>query len=160
MGWAAPVAQVAGAIGGALIGRSGQGQAIKSQERAAMQQIALERERDAARGQRYNTAMTAYNQEKQQYDQMRRALLAHYGVNMGGAPGGGTPSPAGDVKGPMGSAGVSPMSGGVSLGALMGGGSAPAPAAGDPAAAAARPDEPVPLVDEGDAFDWRRYGAR
>jgi hypothetical protein len=156
MGWAAPVAGVISTIGGALIGRSGQNRAIGAQERATQAQIQLERERDAARQQRYQSSMEDYRREKTQYDQIRRAMLSHYGINLPGE----------------GQAGAGAGATGVSLGELVSGagrmgaptkfGPAAAPAAG----AALGAEAPAPGGDLGgeagpsgeDLFDWRRYG--
>jgi hypothetical protein len=160
----------AGSLGGALIGRSGQNRALQSQERATNAQIQLERERDAARQQRYAASMENYNRENAEYNQMRRALLAHYGVNFGdtgAAPSGG----GGGAQGGMGAGGgydvtMGNPGGGISLGALMqgqatgGGGPAgptPAPPPGDPAGAKGTLGD---MMEGGDAFDWRNYGVR
>src|SRR5262245_52400513 len=116
MGWAAPVANLAGALGGALIGRSGQNAQLKAQERATNAQIALERERDAARTSRYNQAYADYQKKDAEYNMIRRALLGHYGVNLGGGgEGGGAPAPAAAPPPQVGTQGVS-------LGQLMSGG--------------------------------------
>lgn len=139
MGLAAPIASVVGGLGGALIGRSGQNRALQAQERATQAQLALEREREAARGRRYEQAYGDYRNEKTQYDQIRRALLGHYGINFGDT--GGTPTP-GAAKGSLGDL--------VSRGGLAPiGGTVPAMAGG------VAPMEPV----SEDVLDWRNYGA-
>jgi hypothetical protein len=161
MGWAAPVASIVTGIGGALIGRSGQNKALQAQERATNAQLQYQREQDAGRSQRYERAYGAYEKEKAQYDQIRRALLSHYGVNFGDAPGG-APAGGGEVRGGMGAGG------GMNVGQLLGGGQtaiggAPvsgAPDAGLGPAGPAGPSEPGPLVADEDVFDWRRYGVR
>ena len=137
----------ASTLGGALIGRSGQNRAIGAQERATQAQIALERERDAARQRRYDAAMVDYRKEKDFYDQTRRQLLEHYyGIKQ--------PAPAAPAAAPGG------QGQGLTLGGLMGG--AP-PAFGGPAqgppAVLGPPDPGQPSPDaEADVFDWRRYG--
>jgi hypothetical protein len=159
----------AASLGGGLIARSGQNRAISSQERTTNAQIQLERERDAARQQRYQASMEDYRRKDAEYNQMRRALLTHYGVNFGdsgAAPAGG----GGGAQGGMGAGGgydvtMGNPGGGISLGALMqnqatGGGPAgpaPAPPPGDPAAAKGSLGD---LMEGGDAFDWRNYGVR
>ena len=161
---AAVAIPAAAAITGAVIDSRGRNRALSSQERTSNQQIALERERDAARNARYSQAMDSYREEKRQYDEMRRQLLAHYGVNIGGGGGGGQ-APAGPPASPP--AGGSGMNlgqlmgqppGGVS-GGVWGGGQTPAEA---PPAAGLGPEGPgapgSPDASAGGVFDWRRYG--
>lgn len=168
MGWAGAVAGLAGNIGGALIGRSGQSQALKAQERATQAQIQLERDRDAAKQRRYDTAMSGYTREKEQYDSYRRALLEHYGIKLpapaAAGPGGAAGAPAGMA--PMAAGG--PAGGPANLGQLMqagaGFGAAPAALGPPPVAAPGAPGEGGPAVPDvaagDDAFDWRRYGVQ
>ena len=143
----------ASTLGGALIGRSGQNRAIGAQERATQAQIALERERDAARQRRYDAAMVDYRKEKDFYDQTRRQLLEHYYGIKQPAPAAPAPAPGGQGQG------MAPV-GGVTLGGLM---SRPPVASGGPAlgpsAVLGPPDPGQPSPDaEADVFDWRRYG--
>lgn len=157
----------AGSLGGALISRTGQGKAIGASERATMAQLQYQREQDAAKQKRYDAAMQSYAQEKQRYDQIRTALLGHYGIQLPGA--GGAPAGAGAPPAGGGEAGQK----GMSLGDLasIGGrfntaGAAPMPMA-DPSGPSVAPDgtpaEPAAPQAPGagtDVFDWRNYGVR
>lgn len=159
MAWAAPVASVVTGIGGALIGRSGQNRALSAQERAATAQLQYQREQDANRARRYDSAMTDYRAEKAQYDAIRRAVLGHYGINL--------PDPsARTVAGP----GASPtQSGGMNLEQLVGVGQrfastpriAPGPTDGSVAPVAGSQSSEALTDGESvrdDVFDWRNYG--
>lgn len=146
MALAAPIASVVGGIGGALIGRSGQNRALQSQERATMAQIQLERDRDAARNARFEAANRRYDQEMANYNQIRRQLLGHYGINLGDQGGGAAPAGAQGVKG------------GMSLGDLVSRGDGMAPMGGAPAAAPALGPAEEAMGGGGDVFDWRNYG--
>lgn len=154
MGWASAAANVVGALGGALIGRSGQGKAIGAQERATMAQIQLERDRDAAKQKRYESGMADYRREKENWDNIRRTLLSHYlGVQL---PGGGGQAPGGAPPGNTGFAGGT-------LGQLAGGISPQPPVAMgmDPMGTGAQgglPDMTAAPISTEEAFDWRRYG--
>lgn len=143
---AAVLIPAAAALTGSVIQSRSQNRALSVQRRAADQQIALERERDEARASRYSTAMEDYRKQQAEYDQMRRALLSHYGVNYGA---------------PAGADGAKAAAPGVSLGGLLANPQATMLGPGGAPITPGTPGPEGPEAMEGeDAFDWRRYGVR
>ena len=154
------------ALGGAALSARSTGKGIDAQERAAQQALQLEREREAARKAEYDQAQARYREEYAAWDQQRRAILRHYGVDIpesagggGGTPsaftskvraaqearaGGGAPD-AGAVD--TAAYGGIPQRAALTLGRLV----APAANAGPMTAEQGAPE---------DWTDWRQYGAR
>jgi len=164
----AAIATAAGAALGGIFQSRASNKATDAQERAAQQALQLEREREAARKAEYDQAQARYREEYAAWDQQRRAILRHYGVDIpeyGGTPstftskiraaqearaGGGAPD-AGAVDAGAPDAGAAyggiPQRAALTLGRLV----APAANAGPMTAEQGAPE---------DWTDWRKYGAR
>jgi len=155
-----------GLFGGAKAQAGASNRAVEAQERAAQQALQLEREREAARKAEYDQAQARYREEYAAWDQQRRAILQHYGVDIPGSAGGGggTPSTftskvraaqearAGGGAPDTGAVdaaayGGIPQRAALTLGRLV----APAANAGPMTAEQGAPE---------DWTDWRKYGAR
>lgn len=117
----AAIASGVASLGGAALGARAQGKATQAQQRAADQAMALERERERAKAQRYEAAMEDYRKQYDAWDAMRRAAFAQQGINL--------PEPAkrgADVSGYGGGRGGPVQRLGVPLGALATAGTTPA----------------------------------
>lgn len=107
--WLIPAITGAGVIGGAALQSRGQNRATAAAERAQSEALAFEREREAARQREHQARENAYMQQWNAYQAQRAALMARYGINLGGTPAGGRQHLGGGPKAPASQAPVAPQ---------------------------------------------------